>query len=251
MKLYTILICLILIVSCKEKEPVVTAQSIVDKAISNVCGTQCDQRIVEFKFRDKQYKSELNGGEYSLERMFKDSTNVIHDKLTNNGFTRLINGSEYVVADSMRTRYEEAVNSVHYFVQLPYGLNAPAVMKELIGETTIKAKDYYVIGVTFSEEGGGVDFDDSFVYWIHKTNYTVDYLAYKYFTNGGGIRFREAYNERKVNGIRFVDYNNYKPDSIDTKLTELTSLFEAGQLTLLSKIESEEVKVTLTGTSQP
>ena len=52
-----------------------------------------------------------------------------------------------------------------------------------------------------------------------------------------GLRFREAFNERYVNGLRFVDYNNYKPKSLDIPLTQLDELFQNEQLTLLSKIE--------------
>ena len=102
------------------------------------------------------------------------------------------------------------------------------------------------MGVSFTEEGGGTDFDDTFVYWIHKENYTVDYLAYQYAVDDGGIRFREAYNPRIVNGIRFVDYNNYKPETLDIPLTELDAQFEKGVLKLLSKIETESVGVQLT-----
>lgn len=92
---------------------------------------------------------------------------------------------------------------------------------------------------------GGKDFDDVFMYWIHKQNFTVDYFAYKYSVEGGGIRFREAYNARIIEGIRFVDYNNYKPESKDVSLEKLDSLFEKGALKLLSTIETEDITVTL------
>jgi hypothetical protein len=145
----------------------------------------------------------------------------------------------------MATRYSNSVNSVHYFAQLPYGLNDNAVQKELLGEATINGNPYFEVGVTFKQEGGGTDFQDKFVYWIHKENYTVDYLAYSYETDGGGIRFREAYNVRYVDGIRFADYNNYKPESLEVSLTDLDALFAKGALKLLSKIETESIGVML------
>ena len=101
--------------------------------------------------------------------------------------------------------------------------------------------------MTFSKEGGGTDFEDTFVYWIAKTTYHVDYLAYSYAVEGGGIRFREAYNPRTVEGIRFVDYNNYKPASLAIPLTDLDSIFQQNELELLSKIETENVEVRLLG----
>jgi hypothetical protein len=189
--------------------------------------------------------SKRDGGAYQYERIISDSTGVTHDVLTNNGFTRYKNDLLVSLADSTATKYANSVNSVLYFAQLPYGLNAPAVKKEMFGVATIKGKNYYEIGVRFTEEGGGTDFEDEFVYWINTETYTVDYLAYSYATNGGGIRFREAYNTRTVEGIRFVDYNNFKPRSLDIPLTELDALFEKGELNLLSKIETEAVAVVL------
>ena len=128
---------------------------------------------------------------------------------------------------------------------MPFGLNNQAVQKKLIGEDSVNNKHYYEIKITFKEEGGGTDFDDVFVYWINKEDFTVDYLAYSYAVNGGGVRFREAYNPRVIKGMRFADYNNYKSDNEDVKLSELNNLFTNGDLKLLSKIETENVQVTL------
>ncbi|GAB5401439.1 MAG: hypothetical protein Aureis2KO_30240 [Aureisphaera sp.] len=231
--------------ACKDKTPNVTAQDIVDKTIFNACQGNCEHATIDFVFRDRKYISKRNNGSYSLERLTQDSTGLIHDIVTNEGFVRYKDDSLVKVPDSMVTRYSNSVNSVHYFAQLPFGLNAPAVNKELLGDAIIKGEPYYEIGVSFNENGGGTDFEDEFVYWIHKDRFTVDYLAYSYATDGGGIRFREAYNERLVNGIRFVDYNNYKPKSLKIQLTQLDSLFQANELKLLSKIETEEVRVQL------
>ena len=59
------------------------------------------------------------------------------------------------------------------------------------------------------------------------------------------MRFREAYNERYINDLRFVDYNNYKAVDASTKLLDLGKAFDANQLKLLSKIELENVEVNL------
>ena len=245
MKYLPILVFLVLLSACKEETPELTAQQIIDKSIASTCQGNCDHATIDFTFRDRCYVSKRMGGKYSLERITADTTGVTHDILSNEGFVRYKNDSLVKVADSMVTRYSNSVNSVHYFAQLPYGLNAEAVNKELLGEAVIKGEPYYEIGVTFNEEGGGTDFEDEFVYWIHKEQFTVDYLAYSYAVDGGGIRFREAYNEREVEGIRFVDYNNYKPKSLDIALTTLDSLFQSNQLKLLSKIETESVGVKL------
>ncbi len=249
--LFPIFISILFFFSCVENKEVkphqkhLTAQAIIDKAIDISCQGNCDQVAIEFIFRDRIYKSKRSQGDYLLERFKTDSLDVIHDMLSNSGLKRFINDSLVTVPDSMAINIGDGVNSVHYFAQLPYGLNSGAVHKKLLGEDTINGKTYYEIEVTFSEEGGGTDFDDRFVYWIHKKDFTVDFLAYKYATNGGGMRFREAYNVRTVKGIRFVDYNNYKPKSLEYKLEDLDNLFEKEELKLLSKIETEDVKVDI------
>ena len=245
MKPFIIILSLVLLSSCAEKKQPLSAQTIVDKAIERACSGNCEHAKIDFTFRDRCYISRRKGSEFSYERITSDSTGVTHDVLNNMAFLRHKNDTLIVVADSMITKYSNSINSVHYFAQLPFGLNAPAAVKELLGESIIEAEPYYVIGVSFTEENVGTDFEDTFVYWIHKENFTVDYLAYEYAVDGGGIRFREAYNPRVVNGIRFVDYNNYKPKDLKIPLRELGKLYEEGALKLLSKIETESVGVQL------
>ena len=250
MKYLAFFFLLIQLYSCQEENKTemsqsLSAQQIIDKAIKNTCSGNCDKAIVEFGFRDKLYKSTRDGGSYQLERIKKEGDDIVQDIISNDGFKRFINEKEIRVQDSMVTKISDGVNSVHYFAQLPFGLNATAVNNKLLGEDTINNKDYYEVEITFKKEGGGTDFDDVFVYWINKETYDVDYLAYSYATNGGGIRFREAYNPRIIEGIRFVDYNNYKTDDLNVSLFKLDDLFMKNELKLLSKIETENVKVIL------
>ena len=74
----------------------------------------------------------------------------------------------------------------------------------------------------------------------------MDYLAYSYNeADGMGMRFRVAYNERLVNGLRFVDYDNYKPNDSAAALDSLGQAFNNNQLTLVSKIELNAIEVEL------
>jgi hypothetical protein len=75
---------------------------------------------------------------------------------------------------------------VIYFATLPYKLQDASVRK-FIEETTIKDKQYDVVGVTLGQDGGG--FDDEFHYWINKQTHKVD-LAYSYRTNDGALQNR-------------------------------------------------------------
>lgn len=247
MKYISLLLVLVLFASCANNNEKLTVNQIVDKAIENAGGERYKNAEIEFTFRNTKYKSTRNGGEYQLERMMQDSLgNEVHDILNNEGFTRLVNGSIVKVPDSMKVAYGNSVNSVHYFAQLPFGLNDSAVNKELIGKDSIAGREYYEIKVTFSENGGGTDHEDEYMYWIDTQNYEVDYLAYNFEENDGGVRFRKAFNHRIIEGIRFVDYENYKYEDIYIPLKSLDSLYEKRELDLLSLIETKNVKVDLT-----
>lgn len=238
---------LLTIISCKQKETKKekSAQEIIDLAIERACSGNCNNAIISFNFRKNAYQAVRSNGAFQYTRIVKDSLVTITDVLSNTGLQRYMDEHEVEVADSLVRRISDGVNSVFYFAQLPFGLNDAAVIKQLLDNVTINDKPYYTVKVTFKEEGGGTDFDDQFIYWIHKNNYSVDYLAYSYEVNGGGVRFREAYNPRVVQGIRFVDYRNFKPENKEVSLTALPSLYEKKQLKLLSTIETENVFVTL------
>ena len=219
-------------------------QLIIDRAIETSGGTNYQQFEIEFDFRDRHYISKRDFGNFEYQRITTDSLGQTIDVYSNEkAFSRTINGNEINMPDSLSGRIENSINSVNYFVLLPYGLNDEAVNKTYIGESEIKGEGYHKLRITFSEEGGGSDFEDVFVYWIHKENYTVDYLAYRYFTDGGGWRFREAYNPRTIGGLRFVDYRNYKPNSEEAVIEGLDADFESGKLKLLSLIETENISV--------
>jgi len=158
--------------------------------------------------------------------------------------SRFVTDGLLEIPDSMVVKYSASVNSVHYFSILPYGLNDDAVIKTYLGEEIIKNDNYHKVQVTFMQDGGGEDFEDVFVYWINSRTFIADFLAYSYNEKDGlGLRFREAYNERFVNGLRFVDYNNFKPEDKTVSVTELGSLFDTNQLKLLSKIDLKNVTV--------
>lgn len=219
------------------------AQRIVDKSIEVSGGDLYKTSNVAFDFRDREYMLQIVDGRRVMERTFNTDSSSMVDRVDPKGFQRFVNDSLIHVSDSMANVYSNSINSVHYFAYLPYGLNDPAVNKELLGKIKIKGKDYYKVKVTFDKEGGGDDYEDTYIYWFNKDTYKVDYLAYDFHTDGGGMRFRKAYNERYVNGLRFVDYENYRPENMPTSIVDIDSLFLQNKLTLLSKIRLKNIKV--------
>lgn len=244
MNRWLLILLLPVIWSCADKKSEMNAQQLVDKAIAVAGGELYDTSDISFTFRDKRYEVLHSSRKRNLKRISYTDTSEVVDIKVGNKFQRFINDTLiYDLPDSLATIYGNSINSVHYFAYLPYGLNDRAVNKDLLGETTLKGRDYYKLKVTFSEEGGGDDFDDIYIYWINKTTWKPDYLAYEFHVNGGGMRFREAFNERYVNGIRFVDYKNYRPTHKTTVL-KLDALYNANELELLSEIKLENIVVT-------
>ena len=244
MKIYWMLILSLALLRCQSadsgSDP---AQRIIDQAIATHGGDQLDQTHISFDFRKKHYEVMLNGGKFEYESQGEDSIGYVEDQLTNQDFRRSVDGQEVALNAEEEDRYRNALNSVVYFVLLPYPLNDPAVNKTYLGETTIRGEPYHEVKVTFDQSGGGDDFDDTFIYWIHQEDHTMDYLAYEFHVNGGGTRFREAYNKRTVAGIRFADYINYESTVSDFALEDYDQLFEEGKVEELSRIETENVEV--------
>jgi len=233
----------VILSSCEKTKSSNPADEIIDRTIEVSGGHEFSNSTIDFDFRNRHYKAIRNNGLFQFEREFQDSLGTFKDVLTNSEYARFLNDKFYNVHDTMAVKYARSVNSVHYFSVLPFGLNDEAVNKTYLEKVDIKGQEYDKIKVTFSENGGGEDFEDVFVYYVNTETSKADYFSYVYYVDGGGIRFREAYNDRYVNGIRFVDYKNYKPENEDADLLTLDILFEKDKLELLSKVELENITV--------
>lgn len=199
---------------------------------------------VNFDFRDHHYSLTQKPSFYSFSRSIIQNEIEVKDVMTpNQPLKRYLDGVPIKISDSIRGVYSNSLNSVMYFFQLPKPLQDPSVIKVLMSSIEINGYSYWTIKVTFKEEGGGEDYQDEYRYWINQNNYEIDFLAYNYQSDGGGTRFRRAINKRKINGIFFQDYENYKPFQIFEQLDNLPKLFEQGNLELISLIENKNIIV--------
>ncbi|MEM6318095.1 MAG: DUF6503 family protein [Bacteroidota bacterium] len=212
------------------------------KTIKKHGGDAYDNASIAFDFREGTYTFKNEEGKFRYTVQKEKDGQIIFDVLTNDSFVRKVDGEVQDLSPKDALKYGNSLNSVIYFAQLPYKLDDPAVKKTARGTTTIKGQPYRVVEVSFAEEGGGTDHDDIYYYWINQKTDLIDYLAYNFHVNGSGVRFRSAYNPRRVGEIHFQDYVNYKADK-DTPLSDLPALYEKGELKELSKIELEGVRV--------
>lgn len=227
-----------------QKEVKSKVQQVIDEAMAFHKMENLGNAAFSLTFRDIDYTYKNENGQYEYTRTQIDSTGAtVIDRMDNDTLRRTVNGIEPEIEDEKRAAYTRSVNSVIYFFRLPFGLNDPAVNKVYIGETEIKGKTYHEVKVTFAQEDGGEDFDDVFLYWFDKEDYSMDYLAYLYHTDGGGMRFREAINQRRVGGMLIQDYINLKPEDEQIDIMTIDELFNEGKLIELSQIINENVVV--------
>lgn len=247
MRYIVILLFCFSIASCKYENPKPIAadkskgELIVERCIASHGGDLYDSAKMEFRFRNGVYTFDNQPTGYVYTRSVSTDSTLVVDTMTNLDLVRYVDGERQAIDSEMEEKYTQSINSVIYFATLPHKLADPAVKKRFVSDLALEGMTYHVIEVTFSAEGGGQDHDDIFYYWIDSTDYKIDFLAYSYAVNEGGVRFRTSYNRRTVGGITFQDYVNYKAD-LGTPLVDLPKLWKDGMLKELSKIETEDIK---------
>ena len=235
-------VLVLVMISCDSRTE---AEKIVDAAIEAHGGKAYENSKIEFDFRNIHYVIYKTPEDFEYSREFSDSTGLVKDVLNNSGFVRTVNGVKIDTLTEERIgAFSRSVNSVAYFAFLPYGLNDAAAIKTWLGETEIKGETYDLIQVTFQQDGGGDHFEDQFLYWFGKDDHLMDYMAYLYYTDGGGIRMREVSEVIEVGGIRFQNYLNLKPEDKNTSLEAMEELYVSGKLEKLSEINLENIRVT-------
>ncbi len=220
------------------------AEIVVDSAIA-FHGYIDDGLTLGFSFRDKEYTVSRKDGIYKYTATYHTESGRHVGLLTNEGYSESVNGGWANLTPKDSTSRAESINSVVYFALLPLPLNDAAARKSLDGEEWIHEKEYYRIKVVFDQEGGGNDHDDVFFYWFDKADFSMDYLAYTYASDESGSRFRVAQKARRINGVLFQDYLNYKGPASTDSLSNISELYKAGRLELLSEVELSRVSLRL------
>lgn len=234
----------IVIALCSCKDTPIEANELIDRVFESHGANNFREIHLEFTFRNYDYTLHRDSNETIFIRTSNDdSLNVIKDVYPlNKGLKRYVNEQAIQLSDSIVDVYQRSLNSVMYFTQLPYKLKDRAVVTESIGIQLVNDQPYHVLKITFEQQNGGYDYQDEYRYWIHPKNFTIDYLAYSFEENGGGMRFRKAFNRSRIKGVVFQDYENYKPQQ-SSPLDSLAQLFTGNKLELVSLIENTKIKV--------
>jgi hypothetical protein len=157
---------------------------------------------------------------------------------TNDDVTVLLDGVAQPVPADRVQRLRDFVSARIYFPLLPYRLADPSVRQEDLGIERWPTVDdeggpgdgerrLHKVKVTFAA-GSSTDAHDEYLYWFDPETGRLEQLAYSYT---GGVRFRRAFNFRRVGGILFSDQQNVGIDwedeadavSVDAITPELVS----------------------------
>jgi hypothetical protein len=228
---------------------VATTGALLDSVAAVHGGDVLDRAVVRFTFRGEDFRLRHDGGRFLYRRSYVDSMGrAVEEGLGNDTLYRAVEGRPVSLTEEKRASVRTAVNSVAYFALLPSPLTDPAVQARHTGIDTVAGVPYHRVRVTFRQQGGGDDWQDVFMYWFHEDDLAMDYLAYAYGLAPGdedtGTRFREAYNVRRVNGVRVADYMNYTSDTLSVNaLGQYPDLLEADALRLVSRVEIDSVRV--------
>ncbi|MFK8038361.1 MAG: DUF6503 family protein [Crocinitomicaceae bacterium] len=243
----------IILISCKE--PIVaigkttgettvsnTADSII-KLSQDAHGVNVfDKNKFNLTFRNKEYSFDFTGKGFVFTRVDSTELGLITDYYNDSIFWRSVNGEKIDLNSIDVAKFSSSINSVIYFATLPYKLSDAGVISNYKGQQKIKSQNYDVVEISFQEAGGGEDHQDIFYYWFNSKTHYLDYFAYQYETNGGGVRFREAINQVAVGGAVFQDYVNYEVP-VGTHLSKIPNEYEMNSLTKLSLIENELIRI--------
>lgn len=227
------------------------ARQLVDAAIAAHGGAVMRHAEMQFLFRGTPFRLVRDGDQFRYARLVADSLGrVMEEVVDNDGTHRFIDGADVALDDRERLRVETAVNSVAYFALLPLPLTDPAVRLRELPPDTIRGQPYDRIEVTFAQDGGGRDYEDRYLYWLHPETHVIDYLAYSYELgatetgpNATGSRFREVIGVTESNTVRVQDYRNLTAD-VGEDLERYAALYQDGLLRVVSDVVLDSVRVT-------
>jgi len=94
-----------------------------------------------------------------------------------------------------------------YFVFLPFRLNDDSVIQQDLGLEIWNGRPLHKVKVSFLPDSSS-GADDEFLYWFDPETARLEQFAYSFSGDPGGMRFRQAFNYRRIGGILFFDQEN-------------------------------------------
>lgn len=226
--------------------PVQEHLEVVDQSIDFHGGKKFQQSFTELEMCSKsgcyELGSRIDGGLFELEVEGPATGHRRRVRITNDTAELWQDGIpvELNVADSRSIR-SWAMARI-YFVFLPFRLNDESVFKQDQGTEVWGQRLLRKVKVSFVS-GSSSGADDEFLFWFDPDSDRLEQFAYSFAGDPGGLRFRRAFNFRRVGGILFFDQENWGVDGPGLAVDRITP-DEVSGWTLISTVTVDEIRVS-------
>lgn len=219
---------------------------IVDRAIEHHGGEIYRHSETELDLCSKsgcfQVTARLDGDRWAYTVSGKSGGSQLRVRSAHDALTIHRNGVEETVAADKEQRFRDWAMARVYFCFLPFRLNDPSVYKQDLGLVDWDGRRLHKVKVTF-EVGTSTDAGDRYMYWFDPETARLEYLAYSYDDNGGGIRFRRAIRHRRVGGLLFFDQENYGIDGPGLSVDAIDAAYVRDAMRHVSTVRLEDIQV--------
>ncbi len=151
-------------------------------------------------------------------------------------------GAEEAVTADKEQRFRDWAMARVYFCFLPFRLNDPSVLKQSLGLVGWNGRRLHKVKVTF-RAGTSTDAGDQYMYWFDPETARLEYLAYSYDDNSGGLSFRRAVRHRRIGGLLFFDQENYGPDGPGLSVDAIDPAYVRDAMRHVSTVRLEGIRV--------
>lgn len=218
---------------------------VIDRSIEFHGGEKYQRSSTELEMCSKsgcyQLGSRIDGGLFELEAEGPAAGYRRRARITNDTVELWQDGTEIELSEADKTSIRDWVMARIYFVFLPYRLNDGSVLKQDQGSEVWGHRLLHRVKVTFVP-GSSSGADDEFLLWFDPESGRLEQFAYSFAGNPGGLRFRRAFNFRRVGGILFFDQDNWGIEGAGLTVDQI-SPEEVSTWTLISRITLDEIRV--------
>lgn len=152
--------------------------------------------------------SKIDGGLFELEVEGPVAGHRRRARITNDTVEAWQDGMALQLDSADERSIRNWVMARIYFVFLPFRLNDPSVFKEDQGSEVWQGVSLNRVKISFAP-GSSSGADDEFLFWFDPESGRLEQYAYSFAGNPGGLRFRRAFNHRRVGEILFFDQENW------------------------------------------
>ncbi len=151
-------------------------------------------------------------------------------------------GEPLAVEPGGEQKYRDWAMARVYFCFLPFRLGDPSVRHQDLGLVDWDGRRLHKVKVTF-EAGTSTGAGDEYVYWFDPESARLEYFAYSYDDNGGGLRFRRTVRHRRAGGLLFSDQENFGADGPGLSVDAIDAAYVRDAMRHVSTVRLEGIEV--------